>query len=68
MKLPSGGIICGYCFVFCASLSGADSGGPGYCLGGDLFRRAGWDGGLNLEGFSRRVCFGGSALLDAYLQ
>lgn len=41
MKLPSGGIMCGYCFVFCASFSGADKGGPGYCRGGALFSLAG---------------------------
>lgn len=65
MKLPSGGIMCGYCFVFWVSISGAESGGPGYCRGGARFRRAGWDGGLNFAGFSRTRGFDEEAF-EAY--
>jgi hypothetical protein len=52
MKLPSGGIIFGYFFVFCLATSSSDNWGPGY-LGASLRSRAGWDGGVNLDGFSR---------------
>lgn len=56
MKVPLAGIICGYLRVFWASFSGAERGGPGYCRGGARLRRAGCEGGLNLEGFSRTRC------------
>ena len=52
MNDPSGGIIFGYFFDFCLAISSADNWGPGY-LGASLRSRAGWDGGLNFEGFSR---------------
>ena len=52
MKVPSGGIIFGYFFFVCLAISSSDNGGPGY-LGPSLRSRAGWDGGTNLEGFSR---------------
>jgi hypothetical protein len=52
MKEPSGGIIFGYFLDFCLAISSSDSCGPGY-LGPSLRSRAGWDGGVNLEGFSR---------------
>jgi hypothetical protein len=52
MKDPSGGIIFGYFFFVCLAISSSDNGGPGY-LGPSLRSRAGWDGGTNLEGFSR---------------
>lgn len=52
MKVPSGGIIFGYFFFVCVAISSSDNRGPGY-LGASLRRRAGWDGGTNLEGFSR---------------
>jgi len=65
-KVPSAGIMCGYCFVFCAALSLADSGGPGYWRGGGRLRRAGCEGGLNLAGFSSARGLGWEvALLDA---
>ena len=50
--VPSLGNMCGYLLVFCASRSGTDRGGPGYCLGGRRFRRWGCEGGRNLSGFS----------------
>lgn len=66
MNVPSAGIMCGYCFVFCASRSVAESGGPGYWRGGDRLRRDGCDGGLNLVGFSRtRGLAAAEGLLDA---
>ena len=40
IKVPSAGIMCGYRFVFCASLSLAEKGGPGKERG-DLFSLAG---------------------------
>lgn len=51
MNVPSGGIICGYCRFFCASLSCSASGAPGYWRG---FLRIleGCEGGLNFVGFS----------------
>lgn len=49
---PSGGIMCGYCLVFCASRSCSASGAPGYCRG-VLRSRAGCEGGLKRAGFSR---------------
>jgi len=52
MKVPSAGIIFGYFFVLCLAISSSDNWGPGY-LGPSLRSRAGWDGGVNLEGFSR---------------
>jgi len=67
MKLPAAGIMCGYCFVFCAAFSVADSGGPGYWRGGGRLRRDGWEGGLNLAGFSRARGFAEEeGLLDAF--
>lgn len=51
IKLPSGGIIFGYFFVVCLAISSSDNWGPGY-RGPCLRSRAGWDGGVNLEGFS----------------
>jgi hypothetical protein len=42
----------GYFFVFCLASSSSDKWGPGY-RGPSLRSRAGWDGGVNLEGFSR---------------
>ena len=47
--------MCGYRFVFCASSSGCDNGGPGYCRGRVRVNLEGWDGGLNLAGFSRTL-------------
>jgi len=51
-KVPSGGIICGYCFIFCCSLSlalrGTEKAGCLLRRG----RRAGCDGGLKRVGFS----------------
>ena len=60
--------MCGYCFVFCASFSVADSGGPGYWRGGGRFSRAGWDGGLNFDGFSRTRGLEAEGLVEAFLQ
>ena len=50
LKLSSGGIMFGYCFVFCASISSAVSRGPKVLRGPGF--RAGCDGGRNLSGFS----------------
>jgi hypothetical protein len=52
MKVPSGGIIFGYFFFVCLAISSSDNWGPGY-LGASFLSRAGWDGGTNLDGFSR---------------
>jgi hypothetical protein len=52
MKDPSGGIIFGYFFFVCLAISSSDNWGPGY-LGASFRSRAGWDGGTNLDGFSR---------------
>jgi hypothetical protein len=52
IKVPSGGIILGYFFFFCAANSSADKLGPGY-RGASLRSRAPCDGGVNLDGFSR---------------
>lgn len=57
--VPLFGNICGYRLVFCASRSGSDRGGPGYCLGGLRFSRCGCDGGRNLSGLSRTIALGG---------
>lgn len=59
MKVPSAGTICGYLRLFWASFSGAERGGPGYWRGGARLSRAGCEGGLNFDGFSRT-----SGLLD----
>lgn len=58
MNVPSGGIIFGYFFVFCAAASSSDNFGPGY-LGASLRKRAPWEGGLNFVGFSSTSGFEG---------
>lgn len=58
MNVPSGGIIFGYFFAFCAAASSSDNCGPGY-RGASFLRRAPWDGGTNFVGFSRTNCLGG---------
>ena len=63
MNVPSAGIMCGYCRVFCACRSCSLSGGPGYCRG-RARRRDGCEGGLNRSGFSSTRGLGGA--LDAY--
>jgi len=51
ITVPSGGIECGYFFVFCAFISSSDKAGP-KCFGLRGFR-APCEGGLNLSGCSR---------------
>lgn len=53
-KVPFAGIILGYFLFLRASLSTGEIVGPGYWRGAFL-SRAGWEGGLNLVGFSRRI-------------
>ncbi len=67
MKLPSGGIMWGYCLIFCSSVCWAESEGPGYCRGAFDLRRAPWDGGLNLAGFSSTIGLDGGDFLEACL-
>lgn len=52
VNVPSGGIMCGYRFVFCSCFSASESAGPGYARG-FVRRREGCEGGLNFSGFSR---------------
>lgn len=70
MKLPSGGIMFGYCLRFCVASSSSVRRGPYVYCG--LFRLegilAGCDGGRNLSGFSSTRGLDSSFLAAAWLR
>lgn len=70
MKVPTSGIEWGYLFFARSSICCGDIRGPGKLRGGGRLSRAGWDGGLNLLGFSKtlglRVGVDGGVLEEAY--
>lgn len=55
MKVPTCGIEWGYFFFARSSICCGDNRGPGKFRGGGRLSRAGWDGGLNLLGFSKAL-------------
>lgn len=66
-NVPSGGIICGYCFLAlsffsCSLRPYVGSAAP---LGAERRgRRAEWEGGLNFVGFSSTIGLRGGLMLD----